>query len=419
MTAQEQHLPKELTKAAAGVVFLCFFTHMLARGLSETIAVFLLPVTQDMQWSRTEFSSIYAIFMATHAVTAPIVGALFDRFGPKYVYLGATLSLAAGYALASEMTQLWHAQLGLGVLIGIAVSGMGMAIATGLISRWFSKNMTLATSFAYAGMSVGMIAVAPLSQILIDLYGWRNAYQILGMAPLIFAPILLLLPWSRITSGRTNSKQITPRRLLIPAQILRQPTFWGLFVSFYATSVAIWSTALQTVAYLIEIGFSPITAATAFGSVGAMSMIGMVSTGFLADKYGRRPVITISFLITMAGVALIWRLNNPGEVIMLFTAVMTFGVTMGSRGPVISSLVAKLYPSMVGAVYGTITIAFGLGAATGGLLSGFLHDVTGGYDAVFISSLIACVIGLTPYWIFTPLRDAAWPKGKEPKYESL
>lgn len=82
---------------------------------------------------------------------------------------------------------------------------------------------------------------------------------------------------------------------------------------------------------------------------------------------------------------------------------------MGSRGPVISALVAKLYPQMVGAVYGMITIAFGLGAATGGMLSGFLHDVSGGYDVVFAASIIACLIGLAPYWILYTLKYGRWP----------
>lgn len=409
MQPPTNYAPRDITRASMAIVAFCFFMHMLARGLSETIAVFLLPVIQEMGWSRTEFSSIYAIFMATHGITAPFIGAMFDRFGPKWIYIPAIICLGLGYQIASHMQHLWHAQLGLGILIGLAVSGMGMAVATGVISRWFDKNLTIATSITYAGMSVGMIAVAPLSQELIETFGWRDAYFYLSLPPLILAPLLILLPWKRITFGYKNQKPISSKRFLIPAYVLKQPTFWGLFISFYATAVAIWNSVLQIAAYLVEIGFSPILAATGFGTMGAMSMVGMLLVGYLADRYQRHWVITISFLMTVLGIICIWFLQFTPTISMMFISVMMFGSTMGSRGPVISALVAKLYPQMVGAVYGMITIAFGLGAATGGMLSGFLHDVSGGYDVVFAASIIACLIGLAPYWILYTLKYGRWP----------
>ncbi len=403
----------EWTKAGTSVLFLCFFMHMIARGMSETIAVFLLPVTQDMNWSRTEFTTIYAVFMITHGVTAPLAGALSDRLGAGFVYKLALTILAGGFFLASQMEHLWQAQLGLGVMVGMAVSGLGMAVATGLISRWFRDNITLATSIAYAGVSVGMLSVAPLAQILIESQGWRETYFILALPPILVLPILFLLPWKQINGGTSGLEAATARHFLMPKHVLAQPTFWGLFMSFYATSVAIWTTALQVVAYLIEIGFSAITAATSFGVIGAMSIFGMLGTGFLADRFGRKLVVTCSFLTTILGVVMIWSLSAHPSTFMLFVSVVIFGLTMGSRGPVISSLVARLYPNMVGAVYGTVTIAFGLGAATGGILSGFLRDTTGGYDAVFMASIIACVLGLMPYWLLHTLAHGAWPSGKD------
>ncbi|MGR3779647.1 MAG: MFS transporter, partial [Albimonas sp.] len=79
--------------------------------------------------------------------------------------------------------------------------------------------------------------------------------------------------------------------------------------------------------------------------------------------------------------------------------VAVFGCNMGSRGPVVTALVARLYPQNVGAVFGMITIGLGIGSAVGGFASGLLHDLTGGYGASFVLAIVAAGLGLAPFWL--------------------
>lgn len=400
----------ELTRMAAGVLAICFTMNVLARGLGESFAVFLLPVTEDLGWSRSAFSTVYAAYMVAQGVAAPIAGALSDRFGAKAIYAPALAIFGLGLLTASVMTNVWQAILGPGLMVGIGVAGGGMAVATGLISRWFPRNLTLAISVAYAGLSVGMITLAPLTQLLIEAGGWRFAYRVMGIALLILSPLLLLAPWRRISTGAADRPV---RSIRLDPGILTHRTFWELFAVFFFTSFAIWSVMLQTVAYLTEIGFSPLLAATAYGAVGAMSVIGVVGTGWLADRRGRRLVMTLSFSLTILGVILLWRLGAAPSGALLVLFVLVFGITMGARGPVVSALVARLYPANVGAVFGAVTIGLGLGSAAGGVSSGFLHDFTGGYDAIFALSTIAALIALAPFWTSRPIADGRWPQTSE------
>lgn len=399
---------RELTRAGLGVVALCFVMNMLARGLGESFAVFLLPVTEDLGWSRSDFGSIYAVYMVAHGLTAPVAGALFDRFGARAVWIASLALFGGGMLLASAMTELWQAALGPGVMVGMGVAGSGMAVGAGLISRWFRRNLTLAMGAAYAGLSVGMISVSPLAQLMIETEGWRFAYRAFGLALLAAAPLLLLLPWRRISAGADGAPP-RPRSFFIPREVLGQTAFLGLFGALFFTSVSTWAVLLQAVAYLTERGFSPLTAATAYGAVGAMSIGGVIGTGWLADRFGRARVMTASYLLSILGVCLLWALEAWPGFALLVLFVLVFGVNMGSRGPVVSALCARLYPANVGAVYGTVTIGLGLGSAAGGYLSGLLHDVTEGYAAIFVLSIASALLALAPFRLIRPIREGRWP----------
>ena len=405
MSAPAARPAPEMAGMALGAVALCFAMNMLARGLGESFALFLLPVTEDLGWSRSAFSSVYAVYMVANGLSAPFAGALFDRHGARAVYLPALGLFGLGLLIASEMTAVWQAMLGPGLMVGMGVAGTGMAVGAGLISRWFKGQVTLAMAFAYAGLSVGMITVAPLVQALIEAEGWRTAYRWMGIGLLSVVPVLALaLPWRRLSDGRPGRE--VPRRsasLLMPRAILLEPAFHGVFWSFFLTSVATWGVMLQTVAYLVEIGVAPLAAATTYGSVGALSVAGMVGTGWLADRYGRRPIVTLSYALSIAGVTILWSLPQNPPIWALGAFVLVFGITMGARGPVFSSLTARLWPDRVGAVYGAITLGFGLGSAAGGFLSGLLHDLTGGYAAVFTLSIAAAALAVTPFWALRPL----------------
>ncbi|MGM0583531.1 MAG: MFS transporter [Pseudomonadota bacterium] len=403
---------REMAGAGIGVVALCFLMNMLARGLGESFAVFLLPVTEDLGWSRSGFSSVYAVYMVSQGLSAPVAGALFDRFGARAVWTPSLLLFGGGLLIASVMTEFWHAVIGPGLMVGAGVAGSGMAVGAGLISRWFRRSVTLAMGGAYAGLSVGMITIAPLAQLLIETEGWRFAYRVMGLGLVMLAPLLMLLPWGRISGGRWAAPP-RPRSFFIRREILGQSAFLGLFGALFFTSISTWAVLLQAVAYLTERGFSPLTAATAYGAVGAMSIAGVIGTGWLADRYGRRRVMTASYMLSIAGVLVLWSLQLLPALAMLVLFVAVFGVNMGSRGPVVSALCARLYPANVGAVYGTVTIGLGLGSAAGGFASGLLHDLTGGYDAIFALSIVTALLALAPFWLVRPIAEGRWPEEAE------
>lgn len=171
---------REFTTPAIAVVLLCFALNTLARGAGETLAVFYGPLLEEFGWGRAWTSSLYSVFMLSIAVSGPLIGAIFDRYGGRVIYVGGLLVYGLGFLIASRMTELWHGWLGLGLLVGIGAAATGMTPATGIISRWFDRNMSFAISFAYSGLAAGTLLLAPVVGWMIETGGWRWAYESMG-----------------------------------------------------------------------------------------------------------------------------------------------------------------------------------------------------------------------------------------------
>jgi MFS family permease len=405
------HLSRAAT--ALVVVAVCVAMNLLARGVSETYAVFLLPLENEFGWGRATLTGVYSSYMLVHGLSAPLVGLLFDRLGPRILYAGGALCLGGGYFLAGRLEQIWQFHLCVGLLGGIGVAAMGMVPASALVSRWFRARLGTAMGVTYAGLGLGVIIVVPFTQWLVELDGWRSAYTYLGSFLLMLVPVLLILPWRHFAAGNPEYRsQGGPRAVTgwTLSGAIRTAAFWGLFAVFFFTAAAIFSTILQAVAYLVEIGFAPLQAATAFGALGVMSVLGMIATGWLTDRVGRRSTATVSYVLTIVGIGCLFLLAQFPYYWLLVVFVLCFGISQGSRGPVVSILCAELFAgSGIGAIYGALTLGMGTGAAFGAWGSGWLRDITGGYEAGFLFAAVTALLGLSQFWIIPALARGVHP----------
>src|SRR3546814_8919842 len=88
---------------AGATVVLCFLLNLLGRGVGESYTVFLLPLGAEFDWDRSSLTSIYAVYMVVHGLSGPVVGALFDRWGPRMTSGAGLLALGAGNFLAGNL----------------------------------------------------------------------------------------------------------------------------------------------------------------------------------------------------------------------------------------------------------------------------------------------------------------------------
>jgi MFS family permease len=399
------------SRTALIVLGLCFALSMLGRGAGETFTVFLLPISTTFGWDRASVVSIYALASLSAGLASPFVGRLFDRSGPRAVYGLGLLLLGSGFTAAALAQTLWHLQLCIGLAAGLGASCLGNVTNSLLLGRWFGRRLPTAMAVVYSAAGVGTLCWLPLSQILIDRYTWRGAYQILGTALLVLAGPVLLLPWRRLSGEAGNASapaqtgEVDKRWEL--ASAIRHHAFWALFSTYFFTAVGMFAISVQVVAYLVEAGFPPLQAATAWGFSGVLLVAGMLTVSLLDGFLGRRRAILFSYSLSTAGIVMLWLLRTYPTAWLLVGFLICFGSTIGSRGPLISAAAISIFRGeRVGTIFGAISIGAGLGSALGSWSGGLILDWTGNYDLVIAFALISIWLGMTPFLVAPALRRA-------------
>jgi len=398
-------------RTAVAVLATVFLFNLLGRGSGDTYAVFLLPLEREFGWARSQLTSVYSMYLLVGAFIAPLAGTLFDRFGPRATYSGGLLCLAAAFFLASSLGNLWQFYLFVGVTIGVGVGLVGMVPASALLTRWYRARLSTAIGIAFSASGMGGLIFVPLAQGLIGQYDWRITYRILGALLLFAVPIALFaIPWKSFVMGLQDSVSARDARQAGEGwsvrSAMRTRLYWALVQVFFFTATAMFIVLVQAVVYFIDIGFSPIAAATAYGFTGMLSVVSVSLSGLLAERFGFRQVVSASFAGTATGVVVLLALSYQPSAALLALFVLVFGLCMGVRGPIISAIATRHFAGpRVATIYGTIYSANAIGAAFGSLLGGVLHDLTGGYRTGFALSVCAVAMAVAPFWTVRALRN--------------
>ena len=396
---------------ALGVLAAVFAFNLLGRGSGETYTVFLLPLEREFGWSRSQLTGVYSLYLLVGGFLAPFVGTLFDRVGPRAVYATGLGCAAAAYLLASTLDTLGQFYLYAGVMVGAGVALVGMVPGSGLLTRWYHARLSAAIGIAFSAIGCGVLLFVPLTQVLLAYLDWRTTYRALGLVLLALMPIAAFaLPWRKFAAGHPDYRRRTRERVQGEGWTLRAAlrtrVYWGLAAMFFFTAVGMFTIVPQIVVYLIDVGFAPVVAATAFGVMGMLQVGTLAGIGFIAARFGYRHTVTASFVGSSLGIAILFALSFHAAAWLLVAYVVVFGACQGARGPIISAIcTTKFAGPRVATIYGTVYSMNAVGAAIGSVMGGVLHDATGGYGACFAFAVASLAIAATPIWVVRELRE--------------
>ncbi|WP_169543276.1 MFS transporter [Sneathiella aquimaris] len=405
----------EFSGMALAVVFLCFCIGVIGRMVPEHFPNLVGPLFQEFGWVRSQIASIFSVCALATGLSGPVAGFLYDRMGPRKLYSIGLCFAGGGLIIAGNASGIWHFYLGLGVAVGFAAACCGNVVNSALVSRWYHAKLPLAIAIVFSSLGAGSFLGLSLSQILITNLGWRSTEIVMGFGILAIIPIILLLPWKKLNSGRpipSSPNAVTPTVMTIQNMSLKQamktPSFWGFATVFFVTANGMYSIVIQSVTYLIEKGMTPVESSFNIGLTGLFIPVGMISCGYFLTRFNNIVVALGTYAFTMIGISFLWMFDGPSHYWAVIGFILFFGLTMGTRGPVVGSFAAKIFRGKnFGVIYGSITTGGGLGAASGSFISGWIYDISQSYEAVFSFSLICLVVGALPFLVIPTIRNQA------------
>ena len=374
-------------------------------------AVFLVAFLEDFRWSRAEASLAYSVSQLVSGITAPLVGALVDRLGPRRLVQLGGLLLAVGLGGTAYATALWHVVALYGLVMTLGANLLGLVVFIPLLSRSFAERRGMALSIVQSANGFARAISAPLAQLMVLAVGWRHAYHWLAaaMAALVFplagffrgtdvaAPTAAGGP-SRPSAGAGEGTGAARPGWTLGAA-MRTPHFWLLAAVYFFTGLGSFLVSLHQLAFAVDLGFDKLHAASVLGVGSGLAIVGTIVTGTLSDYIGRELSAVLAYGVSIVGVACALFLSGPDQAWLLWLHASFFGLTWGARGPAVTAKTADLFPGPnLGVIVGVITIGSGIGSALGSWAAGFIFDVSGGYRLAFLLAIASYVGGCVTFW---------------------
>jgi MFS family permease len=383
-----------------------FVTLGLVYGIWYSFAVFLVALLGEFGWSRSVLAGAFSLFTLVHGLAAYPIGWCCDRFGPRRPVLIGALLLAAGLSLDALVTRPWHFYLTFGVLTALGVATAGWVPAVVVVQRWYPQRIGTMLGFTSAGIGVGIFLVGPLSQVLIDLVGWRDAYRALAVlvAFWIVPAALWLLrdPPRRAAAAPTGGVAAAEAGLRAAAASRR---FWLIALAQGSASFANQMLLAHQVAYLVDHGVTALAAASVVGVVGLASIVGKGGGGWASYTVGRELTYTAGMSLVATSIATLGILALTGGAGWAYLYGALIGVGYAVTAPLMPAVVSDLYRGRnFGAIFGAIQVANAVGGSAGPWSAGRIYDATGTYAPAFVAALVATGVSTAAMWIVAPRR---------------
>ncbi len=395
----------------------------LAYGIWYSYSVVLVALLTEFGWSRSLLSGAFSVFAVVHGIANPVVGLLCDRVRPPLLVGAGGLLLGIALWGNSLITQPWHLYIGFGVLTALAIAFCGWIPALVMVDRRYQHRLGFAMGIVSSGIGVGMLTVVPLCQVLIDAYGWRIAYRVLGCLCAVWIVPAAFYLWKTSPSpqspaiggefvqglaGSVAGSTIVPAAaevsITLPAAIRTSP-FWLMVAAFFFGSVCSQTLHVHQAAFLVDHGISAIVAASVVGVVGLASVVGKTGGGWLSDRIEREVVFVsgIAILVASVGVlALVGRAPSAGGAYLY--AVM-LGVGYSATASLVPAMVSDRFSGLYfGSIIGIGLFGSAAGSALGPWLAGYLFDRTGSYDIPLMIAAACGVLAGASGWIARSLR---------------
>jgi MFS family permease len=380
-------------------LFLAFLS-ITTYGLFYSFSVFMEPLEEGLGSTRTAISGAYALELAVYCSCAIPWGWFSDQYGPSKALWVAAFLIGGGTSLCGLCTSIWHLYIFFGLMAAIG-HGAIWVVPTSTLNRWFIQRRGLAVGIAMCGLGFGLLAVPPVTALIINEYGWRVAFIILGVT--FFALNLVVGTFIRgkpadmglrplgETEGKTSIFQeaSASRKDFSPGETLRARNFWMLYLAFLFCFAAEQMVLVHIVPFGTAKGISTTQGALGLSFLGVGTILGRVGIGALSDKIGSIPSLIMSCCIEAGSILFVLAVKGP---VMLSLTMFLLGSVYGGTAVLCAVMLGGFFGMKnIGTIMGMWATSGVPAGLLGPLMAGMVFDATESYFWAIIIAAVLCV----------------------------
>lgn len=381
----------------------CLLT-VLSFGIRAGFGLFLEPVSATYGWGREVFALALAIQNLIWGLGQPVAGAVADRYGTAKVLAGGAVVYAGGVALMAFAAAPGLLYLSVGVMVGLGIAGASFALVLAAFAKLVpAERRSWALGLGTAAGSFGQLSVVPVSQGLLDAFGWQTALLVLALIALVMLPCAAFL---RARPGAHDATEPDPGSLgQALALAFGARSYVLLTAGFFVCGFHVAFIQVHFPAFIVDMGLSAALGAIALALVGGFNILGSYGAGVLGGRHSKRNLLSAIYL-ARAGVIAAFLLTPISETtVILFSAAM--GLLWLSTVPLTSGLVAVMFGTRyMGTLFGFVFLSHQLGAFLGAWIGGWAYDSMGSYDLAW---WLGVGLGVLAALVHLPIRETAHP----------
>ena len=356
-------------------------------GQSYVFSIFIDSIIEDTGLSRPGISALYMASTGMSAVLVAFVSRLADRYGPRAMLVAIGLGFGAacfGMATATNIVLFYVAFASLRAL-GQGSLGINSIL---LVNTWFVSSRGRAVAMMGLGAVLSSAIFPPFARLLIDNFGWREAYGVIGtVAVLLIVPVTILVVRNRpedmgmFPDGKDEPPISETRQasegLRRNVRVFSSVNFWLLALSLGTPGIVSTALVFHQTSIFEEKGLSATLAAGVFVIFSGSSAVSSLAAGFVVDRIGPKALYALSMVSLLVALVLVVAVDS---VAMAVVYVLVMGVAGGAHHIVQGVIWAHYYGRHgLGRVQGSaMTINF-CASAIGPLPLAIFHDLTGTY----------------------------------------
>lgn len=365
------------------------------------IGLFIEPLSKELQWSRAEISSGLAIFSMLAVPLSPFAGALVDRLGSRRLAIPGTILTGLGFAafgLVSGSIVQW---IVLWVCYSLAAIAIKTTVWTAAVSSVFDKGRGMALAVTLSGAAVAQVLAPVIANGLIDAFGWRLAFNIMGIG---WSGIVAIFVLGFFFDARDKDRKAKAHGALHGAndellgglstkEALRSVALWRIAMMLLLSATLMVGLAVHQVPILTEFGLTRGNAAMLASLGGFAALAGKLICGWVLD----RDILPYhsSFSVALAGVACLFLLFGPSLIVAVL-AVAALGYAFGSYLQIAIYLTTR-YGGLrnYGKIFGVMSSMLGFAAGIGPVIAGYVYDSTGSYQGLLLAGIPVALVSAT------------------------